>query len=331
MNSYECKQKGFTLLEMLLVMAIMSVVVVMLLTYTTQKSDELRRDRAAMQIQQILNAGLAYYVSFGKWPTCGSSTPPPPPVPPSPSSPVSCTLNGASTNDLQNLGFIPDGVIKNPWGNDYTYFTNPDSDVNTFMVSTEIPAGTTAGAAATASIIAGRVPLATVSGTADNIVTAQVNIPGQNLNNARAVNFAGIYNSGDCVPVPTCPFSTMKPTVMVIPVSVSGTNDAGTLNVYPISSFTAYSLPTNPTLPSLSPPPCPVGKNDNCASTAVTEGLLTGTTFWRVCLSVTTEKGPVQVSSADETSTKNMGSILAITRCSPEDEPTGSTFNVYNP
>ena len=37
-------------------------------------------------------------------------------------------------------------------------------------------------------------------------VVAAVNIPGQNLNNAGAVTFAGLYYHGGCVPVPQCPY-----------------------------------------------------------------------------------------------------------------------------
>src|SRR5687768_2200405 len=74
------KTKGFTLLEMLLVLAISSSLVVLLLNYTTQKSDEMRRDKTVLQIQQILNAALSYYVNTSTWPVkvvspvCGSAS-----------------------------------------------------------------------------------------------------------------------------------------------------------------------------------------------------------------------------------------------------------------
>ena len=61
-------------------------------------------------------------------------------------------------------------------------------------------------------VIAGELPVAYVSDkygdpyVSGNVyVTAQVTTPGQNLNNARSVNFVGIYHNGACVPVPNCP------------------------------------------------------------------------------------------------------------------------------
>src|SRR3990167_1662020 len=63
------KQKaGFTLIEMLLVMVIVGILIAMGANYMQQKAASLRMDRTVQQMEQILNAGLAYYINNGKWP-----------------------------------------------------------------------------------------------------------------------------------------------------------------------------------------------------------------------------------------------------------------------
>ncbi len=321
--------KGFTLLEMLLVLVIISAILLMIINYATQKTDELRIDRASLQIQQIENAALSYYISYAKWPACKKQP---------------CIFDATTTtdNDLQKEKYVPNVVINNPWGQPYQIL-NKDISGGNFIIQTSIPAGATSSlfAATTASILVGRLPLAYTSPTAGALddppdpakckageacyIISQVSVPGQNLNNARSVNFANIYHSGGCVPVPPCPGTdptAMQPQIMAIPVSVSGVNDDNSLNVYPISSFTAYA--TGPTASALiDPTQCTSGKSDDCTAdkTSFNNG------FWRVCLSITTEKGVV--SNNNQPSTVNMGSILAITRCAPPEEPVGSVFDVW--
>lgn len=162
--------------------------------------------------------------------------------------------------------------------------------------------------------------------------------PGQNLNNARSVNFGSVYSSGQLVPVPTCP-TGMTPQIFAVPISVSGVNDVtvgSSPTVYPISSFTAYA--TAPSDGISCPDVCrPAsagsgGAKDNCASATV-GGI--NKKYWRVCLAVTTEKGQVSITESDQADTKFLGSILAVTRCAPGSptitEPVGSVFQVYQP
>src|SRR5689334_14827622 len=98
------KTRGFSLLEMLLVLAISSSLIILLLNYTTQKSDEMRRDRTALQMQQILDAALTYYVNNSAWPvTCGTAT--------------WRTLSLANTPNLVP-NYIPNMTnMNNPYGN----------------------------------------------------------------------------------------------------------------------------------------------------------------------------------------------------------------------
>lgn len=322
------KIKGFTLVEMLLVMAIISTVIVGILGYTTQKADELRRDRTVMQMEQFLNAGLSYYVSFGSWPL--------------------------SVANLQTNAFLPTGTIRNGWGQTFTVGNN-SQDVNNpasgslFSVCTVI---TGSKVFASATTMAGRLPIASVvdGGSASDpcprtaqtpctaastscSIVSSVNIPGQNLNNARSINFAGLYHNGACVPAPSCPSISMTPTVMAIPVSVSGMNDAATpSNVYPLSSFTAYITGTSSSdsTPTNMPGGCTTDVPADCYESG-TQKLPTGK-YWRVCMRIITQKGTVVY----DTNTKDAGIILVLTRCVPRDEYTipsvyGSSFTVFSP
>jgi len=320
-------QKGVTLIEMLLILIVSISLVMMLLHYTTQKSDLMRQDRLTMEIHQILNAASAYYEVNGQWP--GSST-------------CQAAVGDALTltHPLVSSGFLP-----NPPANWKVYgsgfVTCVDSATSNYYVVTQmpvphkalggviasqLPSGITAVAPSSSTLppFVGSFTQAnctTAAGSNNCFIISMVSIPGQNLNNARSVNFGSIYNAGQCVPVPTCP-ANMSPGIYVAPVSVSGTNDnngSATPNVYPISSYTAYA-----TNPAAVPATCPGIYNDNCAH-------VTGATqYWRVCLSVTTERGTVLGSNVYQ-DTKNVGSVVALTRCYPTSEPTGSTFNSYTP
>lgn len=327
---------GFTLIEVMLVLVIISIIIWASVGYMQQKTLQMRIDRASIQMQQILNAALAYYVTNGKWPD-----------------PVALsTLQGS---------YLPPGTMKNPWGQDYllSVYAPPASPPNNiplpmFYVYTAVrqSGAATGSAAATANVIAGTLPLsyatADTSGsttqppaegtpctasTTTCYVVATVNIPGQELSSARAVNFAGLYKHGGCIPVPQCPTdrqgnATLTPQVMVVPVSVSGVNDeANPTNVYPISSFTAYAKGNTPL--DASPPECKDG-GPPATGLDCTAGPSIGpttTAYWRACLQVITERGNVAV---DRTSRwGDAVTLMAITRCAVSNEPAGSTFDVY--
>jgi hypothetical protein len=209
---------------------------------------------------------------------------------------------------------------------------------------------------ANALVIAGEIPVGYTSDQYGNpsstgtYVTGQVTIPGQNLNNARSVNFSGIYHHGACVPVPSCPgynpttnactsgTNCMTPQIMVAPVSVSGVSDNASNDVYSIASFTAYAYG-----PASSPKDCLTGLTATACtiqSTAANSNNPLGTgiaspsgVYWRVCLQVVAKNGPVS-SSNTATGASAWGqyaSLMAITRCTPPNEPFGSDFGVYTP
>jgi prepilin-type N-terminal cleavage/methylation domain-containing protein len=313
MKNLQAKIKGFTLFEMLLVLAIMSAILILLSNYTSQRLEQFRRDRTALQMQQILNAGMAYYINNSYWPAQSG-------------------INGAcSSTSLSSLqpNYIPSGLVS-PYGVAYSINCNITSGV--FSVSLAVP-GTKTGAA-NAQIITGMIPLGTYSGST---VTGQVNIPGQNLNNARSVNFAGYYHNGACVPAPTCP-GNMAPDILVVPVSLYGVNDmSASASYYALYGFTAYAYGA-PGNPPGSTPQGPTNVAD-CTSPATASGCYSSNSpsvvnasssylYWRVCLSVTTEKGVVS-STATDSSWGQYATVMAITRCVPANEVSGSDFTVW--
>lgn len=347
------KEFGFTLVEMLLVLAIVGIMIGLSIGYVNQRTRALNIDRASLQMQQILNAGMAYYVNNSQWP--------------------------ADIATLQQAGYLPvtavAGQIPSPWGTNYVAAPNAANPGNVppipagivFQVSMSFPANM-ANSAAFAQILAGKLPLGTVNTTvtpppppppvippsSTTTVTASVNIPGQSLSNLGNVNFAGIYHNGACVPAPACPAVTgsgasLTPQIMVVPVSASGMSDANSTNVYPISSFTAKAIGnaggTGPMaiVGGVGPAAClnelssTAGAPDtNCYADQTNPGTLTpggahtgqimSGNYWRVCLYIVTEHGDVTY----DTTSGAYASVMAITRCGINTENKGSSFNVWS-
>jgi hypothetical protein len=254
-----------------------------------------------------------------------------------------------------------------PYGGYYNITCNNASNGGGFYVSV------TANNAANAAIIAGRLPLdyrtnsygtwpspACTSGSDCRSVIASVNIPGQNLNNARSVNFAAVYYSGSCVPAPNCP-PNMKPNIMVMPSAISGVNDVpscvnkpvcvsrkpdGTCvyknvrvctgKVNPVNSFTAYAVggeAGSPVDPNRGPYDCSSQLLPKSCVKDISGGSIPsdGTLYWRVCLAVSTDQGMVNPGTTTgqlaQDQGKTMGSLVAITRCVPnlgDENPSGS-------
>jgi len=322
--------QGFTLLEMLLVLVIISAIIYMLIGYYQQQALNTRIDRTAQQMQQVLNSALAYYVENGSWPKTSGNN-------------LDCLQgnNGCSTQ------YLPE-TFNSPFGNKYKIEVKD----GVFYVYTKLSSAVVRGSPTIAQIIAGKLPLSYTS--TDNgdppdeddkcssssttcWVVASVNIPGQNLNNASAINFAGLYHHGGCVPVPQCPVdkdgNTMKPQIMVVPVSVSGINDADDPSkVYPISSFTAYATDLDKGgKPDLCKDSDDVYKDKDCEDSEQGKNK-SSNGYWRVCLQVYTQEGEV-AKTWDKDGKDDWGqyvTLMAVTRCAIEDEPSGSGFTVYS-
>jgi prepilin-type N-terminal cleavage/methylation domain-containing protein len=330
MKTLYSKIRGFTLIEMILVTLIISTILVMVISYTTRRGEEFRRDKAVTQIQQTLNAGLAFYMDNSRWPECTPT--------------LGCVLepDPASANTLQERGYLPNVKILNPWGGNI-FTSNPTNNITgfsrkLFSVCIQIPPSEVA--ATTAGLIAAQLPMGVA--TADltcndetdlttpctdptlpcNVISS-VNIPGLNINNARSVNFTGIYRNGACVPAPECPHG-MAPEIIVAPTQVNGMNNGlvgGSAEVFPISSFTATAKgPISP-----NPEVCTDTRREDCSANLGTGIPSPNGNYWRVCLIIETTQGKLQGSGWQ----KESGSVMAMTRCVPTGEPAGSDFDVF--
>lgn len=324
----KARVKGFTLVETLLVMVVVSVLLVMSIKYSQQKVLNMQIDRAALQMQQILNAGLAYYVNHGTFP--------------------------ADLSILQTENYLPTGTIASPWGGSGYSVTSTNTMLTVKLV---LPTGLGAGSTNIAQILVGKLPMANVvsyqaavpggqpppghawcEAPADPIpclpgspeipagISASVNLPGQDLNNATAVNFAGVFHHGGCIPVPNCPAdatgTVLTPQVFVVPVSVSGLADVGSLtNAYPISSFTAYAKG-----------PAAQGELPVCDGQNMSSGEACGFSpsgnFWRACLNIITERG--NVNGVNMTLWGQNVTLAAFTRCAVSTESSGSPLTVFS-
>lgn len=348
-------KKGFTLLEMLLVLAIASAIFVMLINYSAQRTEQMRLDKATLQIQQILNAAMAFYINNGRWPSLNTST-------------------ISSSHELVTGGYLPTPTttnLQNPWGRAIQLgwansTSTPSYNAQYYVASITGVSGTSypGGVSPNARIVSGRLPMGFVTDSPNwtkmfttNVIptantssctgpdacsyaVASVTIPGQNLNNARSVNFASIYSSGACVPAPTCP-SGMIPQIVVAPVAVAGVYDNTTGSspyVYPITSFTANAYGGTGGAPVAATTGnflrgCQSSTLVPCYGTSTGTKVPVGSSYWRVCLSVYTERG--LVSPTNQSWGTSMGSILAVTRCTPSSsgttsiEPSGTSFGVF--
>lgn len=304
------KNRGVTLLEVLLVLAISAAILLMLINYVQRKGEDVRRSQTSVQMQAIMNAALAYYIANTKWPT--------------------------SIQDLQTEGYLPDIALNNPWGEPYLVNTSDlDSNLGFLYVHTDVHS------TISAQLIAASLPLAHEQSDSTEVV-AVVNVPAQSLNQARAVQFAGVYNNGGCVPVPTCP-DKLKPQIYAVPAEVYGVfnkpnctgpnrYDCRNVSVTPITQLAAYAK--GPVELSGG------GQLQNCYNTNTSAckkdrsgNMIHSGEYWRVCLSVTSLNGRVNPDA--EAWGKLVGSIVAMTRCVATNdsgavvEPTGSNFSVW--
>lgn len=241
------RSKGLTLIEVLLALVISSAMILLFINFTTRKADQMRIDKTVLQMNQIINSALAFYTRNGSfnisknYADCGAPE----------------SLSETKLND------IAPGLAINPYG--YPYVVGCDMASGSFWVgthtSTRANATIVANSLAGGYIAGGYGPGVLPGGSGDNVTFYAVTYtppPGQNLTNARSINFAGIYHSGACVPAPNCP-TGMKPAIYVAPAGVSGVNDAPTCtganaprgkvgvvdstctaNIYPVSSFVAF-------------------------------------------------------------------------------------------
>ena len=106
-NSSNRRQRGFTIIELLIVMAILGMLAVMVAPNLFNQADSARRDAVLSQISSLGSALDAYRLDMGQYPD---------------------TLDGLMRNNSGraswNGPYLRGEVPKDPWGTDYVYNTD---------------------------------------------------------------------------------------------------------------------------------------------------------------------------------------------------------------
>lgn len=181
------RNNAFTLIELLLVIAIISIMAAISVMAYRQSFQTNRVDAVSIEMQHALEAAMAFYVDTGSWPTaqpCGSSL----------------ITNTFVTN------YLPNGNAVSPFGNEYCW-AQTGSTNRLFWVAVQVP-GNPTDSLATATRIAGRLPNAVTTSAPDQpdipaqactdsicYVRAEITVPGSSTNTSSGLTIAA---TGDC-------------------------------------------------------------------------------------------------------------------------------------
>jgi type II secretory pathway pseudopilin PulG len=176
------KQRGIGLLEVMLVIAVMGVIIVSGLSLYQTRTRDFFANKTALQMQEWLQAAMAYYSDHGGWPS---------------------GADPLKTLVVANYMPSQDGMTKitNPWGQEYTATikSTPGQGNGNFIVSTVIP--TTAEVKenyrqALATQIAAHLPTGTsISSSAGYTITAATPPPaGGNSNPSGIIGVTYLEN-----------------------------------------------------------------------------------------------------------------------------------------
>lgn len=223
-------KKGFTLIELMLVLVVIAVMLVFAFRMIRIKTEHMLVDRTSLQMQQIFEAATSYYIDQFQQ---VSSTP---------NQPLGEGGSWPSSiQDLVNDTYLPTNFVNvNPWGNPYSASPSPaNTNVTpaiplgrTYIVTTTVPNSTIA------MQIANSLPIASYTTVSPFTVTAQINIPSYNYNNARAVNQVYYYQPGQCLTLPSCPDGMTGAAALSVSRMLGYTEQSS--GVLPITSFQTY-------------------------------------------------------------------------------------------
>jgi len=107
------RQRGFTIIELLIVMAILGMLAVMVAPNLFNQADSARRDAVLSQISSLGSALDAYRLDMGQYPDS-----------------LDALVRNNSGRASWNGPYLRGDVPKDPWGNDYVY----DTDGRTFTL-----------------------------------------------------------------------------------------------------------------------------------------------------------------------------------------------------
>lgn len=145
------QQTGYSLLELMLVIAILAMLATFGLSAYQQKMQNFRIEKTALQMQQWLEASLTYYAKNNVWPGAGSL---------------------AGTTELIQDGYLPPGSDQqNPFctTGSACYIVEPDPTAGSQQVRVSAVLNTLANPTQIAQLIANRLPNAIVGSSGSQV------------------------------------------------------------------------------------------------------------------------------------------------------------------
>lgn len=113
--------RGMTLIEIIIVVALLATLMAILVVNVTQKADQAREDQARIGMASIGQGLQLYKVHNNKFPTTDQG--------------LQAMLKDPGDGKRWRGPYIEPEKLKDPWGNDYTY----ESDGNTFKITCMTP------------------------------------------------------------------------------------------------------------------------------------------------------------------------------------------------
>jgi len=152
---------GFTLIELLFIIAIIGVIAAASMSIVKQRAQETKVEKTALQIQQFVQAGIAYYMDNSCWPVKGGT-------------PTGCAVTKPPSFD----GYIPvngsTDKTTNPFGKQYSWGTLN----NMFWIKTDattVPIAKRIAGMLPQTVTQGSPPDCSISGSC---VYTQTDVPG---------------------------------------------------------------------------------------------------------------------------------------------------------
>jgi len=138
LKKFRKSRKGFTMVELMVVVIIMAVLGLAIMPSLIGSSDKAKYSRAWSDLNAIANAFIGYY---GKEGTIGTVT--------ATAGPLSTALADADKDILQSFLNTPIENLKDPWGNKYQIAGNWNSTTGSGYIIVYVDKGDTTGATAT--------------------------------------------------------------------------------------------------------------------------------------------------------------------------------------
>jgi prepilin-type N-terminal cleavage/methylation domain-containing protein len=188
------QKNGFTILEVLFVVAIMGVMASLGACFYKNHVDSFKTQKTALQMQQWLQAGSAYYVNNSCWPSSSDGQT------------VDC--QNQPVNDF--TPYIPAGNTTSPWGDNYTYTPVNNVAGKNMLFQVSVPVLTPETAQKVAALLPNEKVEPCKDDPAKTCVIAQVTIPGERKYDQVQIGGIGTVTDGGVISA-HCPGSTKQP------------------------------------------------------------------------------------------------------------------------